>query len=52
VHGSKPVRATDLGVPGLNSPVGLAIGKDGTAYITNDTATAGKAELIAVTGLQ
>ncbi|WP_158710343.1 ScyD/ScyE family protein [Streptomyces sp. NRRL F-5126] len=52
VHGSTPVKATDLGVPGLNSPVGLAIGKTGTAYITNNTATVGKGQLIAVTGLK
>lgn len=51
VHGSVPVQATDLEVKGLDSPVGLAIDAAGTTYISNDTATPGKADIIAVTGL-
>jgi hypothetical protein len=50
-HGSSRAKATDLGVRGLHSPVGLAIGRTGTAYITNDTTTAGKGTLLAATGL-
>ncbi|WP_433893723.1 ScyD/ScyE family protein [Streptomyces sp. CA-111067] len=52
VHGSQQVKPVNLGVPDLNSPVGMAIGKDGTTYITNNTAAVGKAELIAVAGLK
>ncbi|HEX3779566.1 MAG TPA: ScyD/ScyE family protein [Pseudonocardiaceae bacterium] len=51
LHGSKPTTATNLEVHGLNSPVGLAIARSGTVYITNDTTTPGKGELIAVNGL-
>ena len=51
LNGSKPVAAANLGVRGLSSPVGLAISQTGTAYITNDTTTPGKGEVIAVTGL-
>jgi hypothetical protein len=50
-NGTQPVTATNLGVPGLNSPVGMAIAESGTVYVTNDTTTPGKAELIAVNGL-
>jgi hypothetical protein len=48
---SKPVTATDLGVTGLHSPVGLAISKAGTAYITNNATSVGNGEVVAVTGL-
>jgi hypothetical protein len=51
VRGSTPTSATDLGVRGLNAPVGLAVSRTGTAYITNNTDAPGKAEVIAVTGL-
>jgi hypothetical protein len=34
-HGPQPATATDLGVPGLNSPVGLAIAKSGTDHAEN-----------------
>jgi hypothetical protein len=51
LHGSKPATATDLGVRGLSAPVGLAVSKAGTAYITNDTSAPGQGEVIAVTGL-
>jgi hypothetical protein len=51
LRGSAPVTATDLGVPDLRAPVGLAISKAGTAYITNDTTTSGQGKVIAVTGL-
>jgi hypothetical protein len=51
LHGSTPTTATNLGVPGLTAPVGLAISQRGTAYITNNTAAPGKAEIVAVTGL-
>ncbi|HEY3683379.1 MAG TPA: ScyD/ScyE family protein [Streptosporangiaceae bacterium] len=50
-HGATPAKAADLGVRGLRSPVGLAIGATGTAYITNDTTTPGKGTVLAVTGL-
>jgi hypothetical protein len=51
-HGSTPTTATDLGVRGLNAPAGLAISRSGTAYVTNNTTTPGKGEVIAVTGLR
>jgi hypothetical protein len=43
--------ATDLGVRGLHAPVGLAVSRSGTAYITNDTTSTGHGEVIAITGL-
>jgi hypothetical protein len=52
VHGDTHVTATDLGVKGLDSPVGLAVSTSGTAYITNNTSAPGKGELVAVTGLK
>jgi hypothetical protein len=51
VHGSAPTAATNLNVKGLNYPIGLAIDPAGTVYISNDTAAPGKAEIVAVTGL-
>lgn len=51
LNGSQPTTATNLPVPGLNSPVGMAIDRSGTVYITNDTMTPGRGEVVAVTGL-
>ncbi|HEY2701135.1 MAG TPA: ScyD/ScyE family protein [Pseudonocardiaceae bacterium] len=51
LNGAQPTTATNLDVPGLNSPVGLAIAKSGTVYVTNDTTNPGNGELVAVNGL-
>jgi hypothetical protein len=52
LDGSNPVTAVNLGVQGLIAPVGLAVSKSGTAFITNNTTAPGNAEVIAVTGLR
>lgn len=51
LKGCAPVRASDLEVRGLHAPVGLAIGSNGTAYVTNNTADVGKGEVLALNGL-
>ena len=51
LHGSTPTTATDLDVRGLHDPIGLAVSRTGTAYITNDTSVLRHGELIAVNGL-
>jgi hypothetical protein len=45
---SAAVTATDLGVPGLIDPTGLAVDSSGNAYISNDTAGAGAGEILKV----
>ncbi len=51
LDGTSPVTATDLDVPGLVDPVGLAVSSSGDAYITNRTSGAGQGEIIKVSGL-
>ena len=51
LNGSTPVTATDLQVPGLVDPTGLAVDSGGDAYISNDSGQAGAGEIIKVSGL-
>ena len=51
VNGTTPVTATDLQVPGLVDPTGLAVDSSGEAYISNDSAGAHAGEIIKVGGL-
>ncbi len=51
LDGTTPVTATDLDVPGLVDPTGLAVAPSGDAYITNHTSGAHKGEIIKVSGL-
>ena len=43
--------ATDLDVPGLVDPIGLAVNSSGDAYITNHASGAHNGEIIKVSGL-
>ena len=51
LHGTTPVTATNLQVPGLVNPTGLAIDSHGDTYISNDSAGAGAGEIIKVSGI-
>ena len=51
LDGTTPVMATDLDVPGLVDPVGLAVNSSGDAYITNHASGAHKGEIVKVGGL-
>ena len=51
LNGSTPVTATNLQVPGLVDPIGLAVSSSGDAYITNHASGAHKGEIIKVSGL-
>ena len=51
LDGTSPVTATNLDVPGLVDPVGLAVDSSGDAYITNHASGARKGEIITVSGL-
>ena len=51
LDGASPVSATDLDVPGLIDPVGLAVNSSGDAYITNHASGAHKGEILKVGGL-
>jgi hypothetical protein len=51
LHGTTPVTATNLQIPGLVDPVGLAINSSGNAYITNDASGAHQGQIIKVSGL-
>ena len=51
LDGSSPVTATDLDLPGLVDPVGLAVNPSGDVYITNHASGAHKGEIIKVSRL-
>ena len=51
LNGTTPVTATDLDVPGLVDPVGLAVNSSGDAYITNHASGAHNGKIIKVSGL-
>ena len=51
LDGTTPVAATNLDVPGLLDPVGLAVSSSGAAYITNHASGAHKGDIIKVSGL-
>ena len=51
LNGTTPVTATDLQVPGLVDPTGLAVDSSGNAYISNDSAGAHAGQIIKVSGI-
>ena len=51
LNGTTPVTATDLQVPGLVDPTGLAVDSSGNAYISNDSAGAHAGQIIKVSGV-
>jgi hypothetical protein len=51
LNGASPVTATNLDVPGLVDPIGLAVSSSGNAHITDDASGAHKGEIVKVSGL-
>jgi glucose/arabinose dehydrogenase len=51
LNDTTPVTATNLGVPGLVDPAGLAVDSSGNAYITNHASGAHQGQIIKVSGL-
>ncbi len=51
LNGTTPVTATNLQVPGLVDPTGLAVDSGGNAYISNDSAGAHAGQIIKVSGI-